>query len=205
MKKYIIKKVDSPMSITDERWNLVLAGELDQVWQDYYPSPYKTEFRLVHSDEGLTVKLSTTEWPLRVTCVSRNQEVCEDSCMEFFLTPNTNDADYFNIEITAIGISLVGIGPGRSPRKKLNIAGSGIEIQTLIHPEEGWELMFTLPYSYMKKFFGDIDTTMRANFYKIGNATARKHYSIWNKQELEMPDFHRPEFFGELQLSDELI
>ena len=205
MKKYIAKKVDSPMSITDKRWEKAPKGELDQVWEDYYPSPYKTDFRIVHNKDGLTVKLTTTEWPLRVECVSRNQEVCEDSCMEFFLTPNSKDENYFNIEVNAIGISLVGIGPGRAGRKKLNIANSGIEIQTLIHPEEGWELMYTLPYSYMKKHFGSIEGTMRANFYKIGNATARKHYSVWNKQELELPDFHHPEFFGVIELVDELV
>ena len=205
MKKYTAKRVTSPMSITDERWSNTSVGALDAVWEDYYPSPYKTEFRLVHSEDGITVKMSTTEWPLRVDCVSRNQEVCEDSCMEFFLTPNSHDADYFNIEVNAIGISLVGIGPGRSPRKKLNIKNSGIEIQTLIHPEEGWELMYTVPYSYIKGFFNDVERTMRANFYKIGNSTAKKHYSVWNELELEMPDFHRPEFFGVIELSDELV
>ncbi len=193
------------MTISDERWSSVPTSEINEVWENYYPSPYKTEFRMVHSDEGLTLKLSTTEWPVRVACVSRNQEVCEDSCMEFFLTPNTTEKDYLNIEVNAIGISLVGIGEGRVGRKKLNIANTEFEIQTLIHPEEGWELMYFIPYSFISKYFNIIDKKMRANFYKIGNASARKHYSVWNMIDLEMPDFHRPEFFGEIILSNESI
>lgn len=193
------------MSIVDKRWDSVPDGVLDQVWADYYPSPYKTDFKLVYSDDGITLKMTSTEWPLRTVCVSRNQEVCEDSCMEFFLSPCASDKRYFNIEINAIGISLIGIGEGRQGRKKLNIANLGFEIQTLIHPECGWELMCFIPKEFILKFFPSWDKNMRANFYKIGNASAKKHYSVWNMQDIEMPDFHRPEFFGNLILSDELV
>lgn len=205
IKAYTAKKVDSRLTVCDERWERIPSALLDEVWSDYYPSPYITNFSLVHSDEGLTLKMTSTEWPIRAMCVSRNQEVCEDSCMEFFLSPVYDDNNYFNIEINAIGISLFGYGNGRVGRKKLNIANTGIEIQTLIHPESGWECMCFIPNSFILKFFGKIDKKMRANFYKIGNSTARKHYSLWNMQDLEMPDFHRPEFFGEIILSDESI
>lgn len=193
------------MTVSDERWNKIAPEEIAEVWEDYYPSPYKTSFRMVHCENGITLKLSTTEWPLRVECTSRNLEVCEDSCMEFFLTPNTTDKDYLNIEINAIGISLVGIGEGRAGRKKLNIAGTGFKIETLIHPEEGWELMYFIPFSFLEKYFTSHDQTMRANFYKIGNSTAHRHFSTWTKLDIEMPDFHRPEFFGEIILSDESL
>ena len=38
------------------------------------------------------------------------------------------------------------------------------------------------------------------NFYKCGDATEMPHYLSWNPIQTERPDFHRPEFFGELYL-----
>ena len=38
------------------------------------------------------------------------------------------------------------------------------------------------------------------NFYKCGDATLLPHYLSWSQIDTEQPDFHRPEFFGELLL-----
>ncbi len=37
-----------------------------------------------------------------------------------------------------------------------------------------------------------------ANFYKCGDKLRTPHFLSWNKIEIEKPDFHRPDFFGEL-------
>ena len=42
--------------------------------------------------------------------------------------------------------------------------------------------------------------SLRANFYKCGDKTAHPHYLSWSPIHTEKPDFHRPEFFGELIL-----
>ena len=36
----------------------------------------------------------------------------------------------------------------------------------------------------------------RANFYKCGDNTTKKHYLTWNPVKTKNPDFHRPEYFG---------
>jgi hypothetical protein len=41
---------------------------------------------------------------------------------------------------------------------------------------------------------------LRANFYKCADNTRIPHYVSWNPIEVASPDFHRPEFFGELLL-----
>jgi hypothetical protein len=45
---------------------------------------------------------------------------------------------------------------------------------------------------------GNLPETIRANFYKCGDSTAVPHYLSWSHIATETPDFHRPEFFGEL-------
>lgn len=40
--------------------------------------------------------------------------------------------------------------------------------------------------------------TIRANFYKCGDALKKPHFLSWSPINIEKPDFHRPDFFGEI-------
>ena len=116
MKEYIAKKVNSKMEINDSRWELVPVAKVDFVWENSFPSPFTTEARLVHSDEGITVKLSTSEWPITVTAMELNSCVCEDSCMEFFFAPDKSERDYINFEVNPAGVTLTCKGAAAVPR-----------------------------------------------------------------------------------------
>ena len=39
---------------------------------------------------------------------------------------------------------------------------------------------------------------MKGNFYKCGDHLQKPHFLSWNPIHVDRPDFHRPEFFGEL-------
>ena len=41
--------------------------------------------------------------------------------------------------------------------------------------------------------------TFRANFYKCGDMLSVPHYVTWNPVGTPKPDYHRPEYFGELK------
>ena len=41
---------------------------------------------------------------------------------------------------------------------------------------------------------------LRANFYKCADKTKRPHYLSWQPIDLLKPDFHCPQFFGEITL-----
>ncbi len=201
MKDYTVRGTTAPLSSTDPAWDAVPAAELDFRWQEYFPSPYTTKARLVHSPEGLTVRLETTEWPLRATHTVCNEEICEDSCMEFFLTPNLDDKRYINIEVNPFGVTHIGLGESRYNRTLLDIAGEGLVIETQITFEKGWAATIHIPYTFLDRYFGTHDAKMRANFYKCGDKTVAKHFSVWNPIDLPKPDYHRPEFFGSLVLA----
>ena len=40
--------------------------------------------------------------------------------------------------------------------------------------------------------------TLRANFYKCGDKLQQMHFLSWNPIDVPKPDFHRPDFFGEV-------
>ena len=39
---------------------------------------------------------------------------------------------------------------------------------------------------------------VRGNFYKCASATSEPHYLSWNPILTDKPDFHRPDFFGDI-------
>ena len=205
MKIYNIKKVSSRLSMNDPRWENAEVAILDEVWEDYHPSPYTTVARLVHTDDALILKMTTNEWPLSITAMKFNDSVCIDSCMEFFFIPNTVDKEYFNFEINPAAIALTYLGEGRGNRTPFRVVDEGVEIEASVVGEKGWSALAYIPYSFLLKHYSCVEKEMRANFYKCGNNTVIPHYSTWNRVELPKPDYHRPEFFGKLILSDEEI
>lgn len=200
MKEYIAMRVAAPLSAADPVWATVPAAELDFGWADCCPSPYTTRARLVHSPEGLTVRLETTEWPLRATRTVCNEQICEDSCMEFFFIPNTVDKKYINIEINPFGVTHVGFGEGRHGRQLLDISREGFAIETGIRYGSGWMATVFIPYTFIERYYATHTDRMRANFYKCGDLTACQHYSVWSPIELPKPDYHQPDFFGNIIL-----
>ena len=205
MKEYIAKKTTLPMNVCDQRWDEAEAARLDFGWEELFPTPYNTHVRVVHCEDGFSVRLTTDEWPLRITEMELNGAVCRDSCMEVFFTPNTVDKDYINIEMNAAGITLTCIGEGRGNRARLDIEGEGVIVESCIRPMEGWDVMLYIPYSFVRKYFSTVDKTFRANFYKCGDLTVRPHYSTWNPVEVEKPDYHQSSFFGKVTFSDEAL
>ena len=205
MNTYIAKRSDERLGVLDARWERVPYVKLAYVWQDAFPSPYTTTARLIHGKDGVTVRLSTNEWPLRATETVCNGRICDDSCMEFFFTPNEQDKAYINIEINPFGLTHIGYGEGRHGRKLIDIEGEGLVIETAIRPREGWAATVFVPYTFIDKHFSSHAATFRANFYKCGELTVREHYSVWNPIETQKPDYHQPAFFGKITLSEETV
>ncbi len=200
MKRYQVPFVDSEMEILDKRWADVPALRINEVWENYYPSPYHTEARVVHSRDGITVKFTTDEWPLRADRTTKNSMICEDSCLEFFITPNEEEEQFINFEINPFGVAHVGIGKDRHERTLLDFDDYPLRRESFIRAEKEWSLLLFVPYSFLDAHFSSRGKTMKANFYKCGDFTVKKHFSVWNPIEVEIPDYHRPEFFGRLDL-----
>lgn len=205
MKEYIAKKIDREMTIEDERWEKVEKVSLEYTWDGYRPIPYETKAAMVHSDAGITVLLSSTEWPLRITQMAHDTRVCEDSCLEFFFTPNTAEQKYINFEMNPAGAVHSHIGEGRGKREAFDIVGTGVRIYTQILPLEGWRAFLFVPYSLIDKLYDKRENVFKANFYKCGDSTVKPHYATWNPVGTEKPDYHQPAYFGKIILSEDLI
>jgi hypothetical protein len=180
---------------------------IEPLWIDHYlwlDNGYRprVEARLGWSDRFLFVRFAVEEEEPLVRFHEFQDPVYKDSCVEFFvdMVPETRRG-YVNFEANAAGTLLAAIGPDRSHRTPLwpeDLADYSVDIG---RDGGNWTLVHWLPLSLFRKLYGrDIGPGHRAaaNFYKCGDETEVPHYGAWSPVGTPKPDFHRPEFFGEL-------
>lgn len=195
MRTYKITSVSG--EVTRETWNSIPKTFVDiSPWEEH-PSPYRTEVQLTYNDEYLFVHLKTDETNIRAVQTKRDSQVCEDSCMEFFFSPDADDERYFNFEINPNGTLLVFVCNRRITMNPVPEDEKIFNIESVVSPD-GWELYYKIPFSFMKKYFAKVSPVMRANFYKCGEKTNPEHYACWSRIPKEIFDFHTPQFFGEI-------
>ena len=145
---------------------------------------------------------------LRATQIEDNGRSWEDSCCEFFVT-DPYDGTYYNFELTCIGSLLSSKRKSRLNsvlREKEEVARV-IRHSSLAHEETeisdrifSWTVAMLIPYDLIGIDRDNVPVSVRGNFYKCGDLTAHPHFLSWNPIGTPKPDFHRPEYFGELIL-----
>ena len=182
-------------------WNKIEKAPIDQkLW---LPCEQVSAYaQLAYDDSRLYVRLHAEEPTIRAENTGMLDQPCQDSCLEFFLSPVKGDARYLNIEMNPNCCLYFGIGTGRDDLVRLlPTQGVGALNAHCTRSETGWDLYYSLPFSLLRLFFPAFHPhgIMRGNFYKCGDLTQQEHYLAWNRVACAEPDFHRPEFFGELE------
>jgi len=181
-------------------------GKVDTInWPESYPYCPECDFKIARSSKHLVLEFKVSGMDLRATSVEDNVRSWEDSCCEFFISPDGKE--YFNFEITCIGSILVAHGTGRSDREQLSNAAVGTIIRRtslerkpydIQGGEHSWKVTVFIPFALIGMNGENLPESVGVNFYKCGDLTAHPHFVTWNPVGTEQPDFHRPEFFGEL-------
>jgi len=177
-------------------------------WKGYDYKP-EVKFSIGYSDREILLKYYVTEDYFKAEKTETNQMVCEDSCVEFFVSPE-NDGIYYNLEFNGIGTILLGTGTGRADSKRarpeiiskirrMTSAGS-----KPVKEQKGryeWTITIAVPYEvFFHHSIKDLKgRTFRANFYKCGDMLSVPHYVTWNPVGTENPDYHQPAYFGMLK------
>lgn len=165
----------------------------------------ETVAELSYDDGGFKLHLKSYETELRAEVTEHNGCVWCDSCMEMFVqfAPD-EDKRYINFEINPNGAVVCCIGAGREEREEFPaVVIDGLNPRTKIN-DDSWEAWIDIPVDFIKKAIPSYNhkegNKIRANFYKCGDETKYMHFGCWNNIEWSQPDFHRPEFFGEIIL-----
>ncbi len=163
---------------------------------------------VARSQTHLAVMYHVRGLDLRATAMEDNGRSWEDSCCEFFVS-DPFDGSYYNFELTCVGSLLVARGTGRQNREPLDpalltrvIRYSSLERKPLEINGKifGWTVVMLIPFELIGIDSQALPVSVRGNFYKCGDLTAHPHFLSWNPVAVPKPDFHRPDFFGELIL-----
>jgi len=173
---------------------------------DYKPS---VKFSIAYSESEIFLKYYVSEDYFKAEKTETNQMVCEDSCVEFFVSPE-NDGIYYNLEFNGIGTVLLGTGTGRADSKRADpeiiskirrLTSAGKKPVKEKSGRFEWTITIAVPYEvFFHHSISDLKgRTFRANFYKCGDMLSVPHYVTWNPVGTENPDYHQPAYFGMLK------
>lgn len=199
-------------TVLDKMKILLEAGavaEIDQVnWKDEFPEKMPVTVRVAHNNEKLYLYYTVIGEELRAVNTEDFGSVWEDSCVEFFMQ-NEGENTYRNFECNVLGVILAAHHQTREISEPLTRVVSEIYRHSTINHryENGKQLSdWTMYLEIPKKAMGFKDNEslsgrkIRANFYKCGDKTSNPHYLSWNPIDLAEPNFHTPQFFGQLEL-----
>ena len=192
--KYVVRRMEKP------DWEKVEAVELEhQPWLEKCDVAAKAQ--LCHDGENLYVRMEAKEANIRAQQEGPLDQVCNDSCMEFFFAPKADDPRYFNFEWNLIKNAYVGFGAQRKTRVRQILKNP---LDTFM-PEaqrtaDGWRIAYRIPLSFIRLYVPEFAFAGEAacNFYKCGDLTQTPHYLAWAPLTSDTPDYHRRQDFGTL-------
>lgn len=178
-------------------------------WPDDFPYCPECNVRAVWCDKGLGILYNVKGLDIRALAMSDNGSVWQDSCCEFFVS-DPCDGTYYNFEMNCIGTLLVSKRKSREDcvhytaeklkkvKRFTSLERKQVEINDM---EFSWSVGMFIPFSLIGIDKYHIPTSLKANFYKCGDLTAHTHFLSWSPIDAPKPDFHRPDFFGTLELA----
>ena len=179
-------------------------------WPTEYPYCPEAVFRMAWCPDGLVLHYRVSEQSVCAHYAEDGGKVWTDSCVECFVR-NADDDTYYNIECNCIGTLLAASGEGRHDRvpvahelRSAVLRWASLGKETFEERKEPtvWEVALVIPAQLfaVQPLRLEAGTVLRANFYKCGDELSVPHFLSWNPIEVSQPDFHRPEYFGELEL-----
>ena len=184
---------------------------IDKVnWPESFPEKPEVSVEVSNDHEYLRLHYRVRGEQLRAVTTVDQGPVWEDSCVEFFCQV-PGEKHYMNFETNCIGAMVASRRLGRAedvqplpPEEMALIERKCTNPREVIEEKDGlfeWEVELGIP---LKLIFRDrkpvFPQPLRVNFYKCADKTKKPHFLSWQPIALPQPNFHCPEFFGEIVL-----
>jgi len=173
------------------------------LWENGSDERPEVSFSIAHCNRYVLLKFFIEEKEIRANVTKINGAVWEDSCVEFFVS--FDESGYYNFEFNCIGTVLGAFRKNRNDRIHLpEDILKKIETHTKLNKRNDffyWEMLIVIPielffYHALQSLSG---VECRGNFYKCGDGLSQPHYLAWAKIEADKPNFHLPQFFGNIK------
>lgn len=177
-------------------------------WEAQFPNNPPSTFAIAHDGRRLYVDFAVRCTVLRAENFVNQSPVSQDSCVEIFLRPENSD-EYWNFEFNCIGA--VNASHRRERNHPIRLTDTELA-QIARHPSCGtrpfgekegafaWNLTVAIPLALMGIGMASAPMFLRGNLYSCASRTSQPHYLSWQPIATAAPDFHRPEFFGQMVL-----
>lgn len=178
-------------------------------WPEAFPDDRETAVYAAHDGVNIYLYFHCRGNDLKAEVGENLGHVANDSCVEFFVSPDPASKRYWNFEFNAIGTINASTRVERpNPRRLTANELARIKTESSVGKEvfaersgwHEWSLAVSIPLELIGIRFDGKSLAMNGNFYKCGARTSSPHYLSWSPIESERPDFHRPDFFGRITL-----
>jgi hypothetical protein len=171
------------------------------------------EAKMMYGEGEIYVIFRVKDRYVKSNVTKINGPVSENSCVEFFFSPDTsNELHYFNLEINAGGTPLMFFitkpwsGYKELDTNHIKTIDIAHTLPQIVDPEitepVTWFIECRIPLSTLRKYCSITDPApgvrWKGNFYKTGSETSSPNYMTWSKVKNAKPNFHLPQFFGTL-------
>ena len=154
-------------------------------WPENFPYKPEVHFQAAHNGKELFLRYTVNEQSAAALKTTDNTLVCQDSCVEFFIS--FDDLGYYNFEFSCIGTIMLGY---HTDRQHAEYADKNILAAIKRFPSLGqtpftetkmnapWQLLVVIPVSSFFKHGIATFTGLKAhaNFYKCGDHLSTPHY-----------------------------
>ena len=202
----MVKTLKIPRIYARKRWHSVQFEIGESNWGDAFPNYAQTDVAAAYDKDYLYLSFLVNSPSFRLENHADQSPVSEDCCVEAFFQP-VEGGEYWNFEFNAGGWlnashRLTRPNPTRLTADELATV-SRKAMDADLRPKAGeagaWTLSVSIPFKLMG-IKAKRGTRIRANFYSCASKADKPYYQSWNAIGTERPDFHRPEFFGEIEL-----
>ncbi len=215
---YQVKKIESAMP--KGKWDTGLWQDISPVDIDNYMGDKpehmpKTQAKLAYDNEYIyaTFRVENDIY-IKSSYTNHQDPVWQDSCVEFFFTPNTDTTTgYYGLEINCGGIMLFYRKSNgatdidaisQDECKQVDVYHSlpaGIKDE-ILEPTT-WIIEYRIPLSLIKRHKQyqkpAPGVKWKINLFKCADETSHPHWLTWSVIDLPKPMFHAPEFFGTIE------
>ncbi len=223
MEHYTVQRIEATTPLTcdwaDSAWASLPAVTLSHHMGTEPAHKPLVQAKLACSDRDLRVIFRVEDQYVRAQAATWHDAVCRDSCVELFFTPGQDvSKGYFNFEFNCCGVMLARFqpAPGEGLRDLSLEHCQAVTIerslaQDRIDPEIAepttWTLAAAIPFDVLEAYCDTVvrpakGATWRSNLYKCADKTSGPHWLTWSPIDWDGPNFHLPQFFGQLTFAD---
>ena len=214
--KHLSSAIDINAAWDKEPWRSIESIELTYHMGDYPEHFPNVHVKLAYDEQAIYIIYRVKDQFVLAETSEYQGSVYKDSCVEFFFTPGEDvSAGYFNLEMNCGGTALfhfqkqpwTNVVPvSRADFDQIEVAHS---MPKIVSPEIQdtltWTLEYRIPFSFLHKYTNAMipapGVKWRANFYKCADNSSHPHWLTWSPVQYNRPNFHLPEYFGELEFS----